>query len=247
MAYQPHNIWDGPQQTVEGLVTGRYIVNKFGINTDVDGAEDIWNGGGDYTGQPITGSAETITITSSAAATDAAMTIQVYGLSSTYALQEELVTLNASGVGVTASTYWRLFRAKVVTPASGQTSNAGILTGTHTTTTANIFCVIPAGYGQTQIAAYTIPLGYTGYLKSYASAMLDLTSNHASIAIWVREFGGGIRLTETTGISTEWPRTIELYGGVAYPEKTDIRMRCLSVQNANAIINARFSLLCVAD
>lgn len=247
MSYQQYSLWDAGQQTSEGLITGRYIVNKFGINNDVDGAEDIWNGGGDYTGQPITGSAETITITSAAGATDAAMTIQVYGLSSTYALQDELVTLNGSGVGATAATYWRMFRGKVVTPTSGQTSNAGILTGTHTTTTANIFCVIPAGYGQTQIAAYTIPIGYTGYLKRYSAAMLDLTANKATVAVWVREFGGGIRITETTGISTDWPRTIELYGGISYPAKTDIRMRCLSVQNASATINSRFDLLCVAD
>jgi hypothetical protein len=50
-----------------GLMQGFEINKKFGRNEDIDTdsePEDIWHGGGPYTGQPTSGSAETVTVVS---------------------------------------------------------------------------------------------------------------------------------------------------------------------------------------
>ena len=229
--------------------TDRFTITKFGRNTDVDKAspEDIWNGGSVYAGFPSSGNAETITITSSATTSDAAATVFISGLDANWNIQTETVTLNASGVGVSANTYRRMNRAYVVTPASGQTTNVGSLTGTHTTTTTNVFMVMPAGYGQTEISAYTIPANYTGYLKVYRASMLDSTSNSGIIAFWTRENGKAVRIQRPFAISTSFPIETRLYSGIVFPEKTDIAVRVLSVTNDNADISSSFELLLIKN
>lgn len=228
--------------------TDRFTITKFGRNTDVDKAavEDIWNGGLTYTGFP-TSTLETVTITSASGATDAAATVYVSGLDGNYAIQTETVTLNGSGVGVTANTYRRLNRAYVVDPAAGQTTNNGVLTATHTTTTGNVFFSMPAGYGQTQIAAYTIPAGYTGYLRSYRASMQDATANSGVLAFWTRENGKAVRIQRPFAISTSFQQETKLYSGIAFPEKTDIAVRALSVANDNADISSSFGVLLIKN
>lgn len=59
-----------------GMTQGLSLVLKFGRNPDVDtgASEDIWNGGGLYTGFPTTGSAEPLGVASSSANDTAAGT-----------------------------------------------------------------------------------------------------------------------------------------------------------------------------
>lgn len=228
--------------------TDRFTITKFGRNTDIDKAspEDIWNGGANYTGFPIS-DLETVTITSSTTTADANATVFVSGLDGNYNIQTETVTLNASGVGVTANTYRRLNRAYLVMPASGKTSNNGILTATHTTTTGNVFFVMPAGFGQTEIAGYTIPGGYTGYMRIYRASMQDTTSNNGVCAFWTRENGKAVRIQRPFAISTSYSSETPLYSGVQFPEKTDIMMRVLSLANDNADVSASFEILLVKN
>ena len=229
-----------------GLFSGIFQVNKFGRNSDVDEAEDIWRGGGDYTGFP-SGSAETLTLTSGSGSTDEAATVHIYGLDTNLELQDELVTLNASGVGVTVGTYKRMYRAMMVTPASGQTTNAGAITITHTTTTANVFAVVPAGVGQTEISNYTVPAGYTAYMIRYSATIFDNTSNRATVAIWVREENKSVRLLRPFTVATNADLKRDVYGGLALPEKTDVKFRCTDIINANGDITVEYDLIVVKN
>lgn len=67
------------QRIALGQVPNNDIHTKFGINPDVDAAtapEDIWNGGGTYTGFPVGGTAtvaETLQVFSSSTADTAAV------------------------------------------------------------------------------------------------------------------------------------------------------------------------------
>lgn len=233
------------------LMTGkfgldRFTYSKFGRNTDVDGAEDIWNGGGSYTGFP-TSDVETITIKSSTTTADAGLTLYIYGLDTNYAMQSEIVTLNGSGVGVTQNTYRRTHRAYVITPAAGQTTNNGILTATHTTTTGNIFFAMPAGFGQAQVACYTVPANYTAYLRVYCVSMQDTNSNNCVCAFWTRENGKAVRIQRPFAISTAYSIETRIYSGISFPEKTDIAVRVLSVLNTNADVSASFGMLLVKN
>lgn len=233
---------------------GRYgtdmlTISTFGENPLIDTTttpEDIWNYGGVYLGFP-TGNAETVTVTSSSAASDAALTLKIFGLDSNFNQITETITLNGSSVGVTTNTFKRVNRSYVETPASGQTTNVGNLTCTHTTTTGNVFFKLLAGTGQTRLCLYTIPAGYTGYLRSYGVSMADNTSNQAQMVIWTREFGKAVRLQRPFTTSTAYTTDISLYSGVALPEKTDIVMRCTSVKSNGAAIMASFGLLLVKN
>ena len=244
-----HSISDETDLMIGKYGTDRYIITKFGQNPLIDTGtvpEDIWNYGGVYTGFP-TGSAETVTVTSSATTSDAGLTLFLTGLDANYAIQSETITFNGSGVGVTANTYMRINRAYVVLPKSGQITNVGNLTATHTTTTGNIFFKIVAGTGQTNLALYTIPAGYTGYLKTYRASMADTTANNAQLVFWTREQGKAVRLQRNFTISTDYPFDVRLYSGVSFPEKTDLALRCTYVKNNGASIQASFGILLVKN
>lgn len=234
--------------TARGLISGNSYVNKYGSNSDVDAAEDIWNVGGDYTGWPA--AAEAIEVLSSSAADTAAgtgaRTVKIFGLDANYALQEETVTLNGVTPVDTVGTYLRVYRAFVVTAGSG-TTNAGTITIRHTTTTANVFCQITIGIGQTQQTNYTIPAGYTGYLIGYQSQIFDTTANRSTIAIKYREFGGSVRMQRSFNVATDANYSNSPLGGLSIPEKTDFIFRALSVQNPNANIAVTWDMLLVKN
>ena len=233
----------------EGKYTDRFIVTKFARNSDVDAAEDIWNGGGNYTGFP-SGSAETLTILSSSANDTSggtgARTLRVFGLDSDYNLQQEDVTLNGTTGVATSNSYKRVYRAYILTSGSG-TTNAGEITIRHTTTTANVFAVMPTGFGQTQIANYTIPANHTGYLKRYSASINDNTSNRAEMVIKRVDQNGTIRYFRPFIVSDVSPITREVYGGLVFEEKTDITFRALSVTNTNADITVSWDMMVVKN
>lgn len=234
----------------QGLLTGYFMENKFGFNQDVDAAEDIWDGGGDYTGFP-TSTLETVSVVSSSvndtSAGTGARTIRIFGLDTNYSPQQEDITLNGTTPATSVNTYRRIYRAYILTAGSG-TTNAGALTIRHTTTTANVFSVITAGYGQSNITSYTIPSGYTGYMVAYRASMLDSTSNQATIAIWTREYNtSAIRLRRQFAVSTTTSIDRRIFGGIKFTEKTDLVFRCTSVQNTNGNINLSWDMVLVKN
>jgi hypothetical protein len=158
------------------------VLRLQGVNKDVDaGTEDIWDGGGAYTGQP-TGSAEALNVvsgsTADAPAGTGARTLRVEGLDSTGAYVEETVTLNGTTPVVTSSTWLRVLRAFILTAGTGGT-NAGAITVKHNVTTANIFTVIEAGRGQMSAAAVTVPVSRTGKITSWGGQVYGLSATAA--------------------------------------------------------------------
>jgi len=232
----------------QGMINGFIKFNKFGHNTDVDGAEDIWDGGGTYTGFPLS-TLETLEALSSSASDASAgvgaRKVIVYGLDSLWAFIQDTITLN--GVTPVASTlkFRRVYRAKVYTAGTSE-NNVGTITIRHSTTEANVFAVMTATTGQTNISNFTIPAGYKGYIIKYKSAILDNTSNSANIVIWTREFGEAVRLLNPFHVSTSSNvGQIEVYGGIPLTEKTDVKFRVTSVQNANADITCSYDIIIV--
>lgn len=234
-------------------IKGEYIVNKFSRNPDVDGAEDIWNGGGDYTGFP-TATAETFEVFSSSAndtnsSGTGARTVRIWYLDDDYNAFDASgnfltfdVNLNGTTGVIEGTSGMRVWRAKVISSGSSQT-NEGSITIRWSTTTAVIFAVLPAAFGQTELSNFTIPTGYTGYLKRYAIDMEDNTSNSAQMALKSRDFGSNtFVLSRPLTVSTNKSIYEDLYGGVTFEEKTDFCFRCLSVVNSNGIINVRYDL-----
>lgn len=238
--------------TAEGVFDGRFIANSYGRNADVDTGsipEDIWALGGVYTGFP-TGSAETLDILSSSANDAAAgtgmRTLRIIGLDANYDLQTEDVTLNGATGVTTAGTWRRVFMAYGLTAGSTGT-NEGNITIQHTTTTANVFAYMLIGYGQTENSNYTIPAGYTGYLRSYSASVLNETANGTTIAIWCREFGGAVRLLRSFAVDNTFEYRSAPYGGIKLQEKTDFIFRALDVVADNANVSVSYDLVLVRN
>ena len=172
----PHNFL---QLVSEGKISGYKIIHKFGRNPAVgtSGFETIWNEGGSYTGFNAT-QAETITIVSDDA-NDTLLgtglrTLVLFGLDTDFLEQTEVIELNGTNPVTSQLSYIRCDRAKGLSSGGGTYgSNLGNITIRQSITTANIFAVIPIGYGSTMIAAYTIPAGKRGYIMTQASAIAN--------------------------------------------------------------------------
>ena len=181
-----HNIpADFFSEVAKGNVLGHSIVHKFGQNLAVGTSYTPVASGGLYN-TPQLGSATTLRIKSGGNANDTAAgsgarEVTFEGIDETGAeVTEAVATAGASASSATTTTFMRLFRAWV--SASGTYATA--TTGSHS---ADI--VIENGAGgtdwativlngfpkaQSEIGAYTIPTGYTGYLLS-AHGFVDST------------------------------------------------------------------------
>lgn len=240
------------QEVAEGLREGYAIRNKFGRNLDIDTGtvpEDVWNGGGLYTGFNAT-AAETLQVFSSdandTAAGSGARTVLLTGLDADYNAISETVTLNGVTPVLTTLSYIRMSRAIVTTSGSSNTTfNVGSITARQSTTTANVMMVMPAATNQTQIACDTIPAGKTAYIKNVDVEMNRSNSAVASGALFVREFEKPPRLIRffTLGQTSPFDKTV--FGGISLPEKTDIAVRIISVSANNVEISAFFDLVLV--
>jgi hypothetical protein len=137
-----------------GAVTGYSHINKFGYSNDIASLSTIWDGSNIYT---YSTSAGAVTVESSSTDDNGAV-IEVQGLDASYNLVTQDITIGGSAG---ATNLIRVFRARVKTPATSQTTNVGIISIDIAT---QLRAKILAGKGQTLMAVYTIPAGKTGYL-----------------------------------------------------------------------------------
>jgi hypothetical protein len=242
--------------TAEGKYQGRSIVNKFGTNSDLDTAtvpEDIWEVGGTYTGFP-TSTLETVEVLSSsandAAAGTGARTLRITGLDGDYNVQSETVTLNGTTPVSTVNTFRRVHTATVLTAGSGGV-NAGTLTVRHTTTEANVFLSISIGRNQSNCSAYTVPAGYTAYMRALHCSIRGTGQAGTPVAvegnIWVRPFGGVFRSRRPFVVNSNYRLYDSIYGGLVLTEKTDVVLRITSTSADNVSVTGGYDLILVAN
>lgn len=228
------------------------IVNVAGQNEDIDIAttpEDVWDGGGTYTGQP-SGAAETVTCVSSsandAAAGSGARTLKLTGLSDTFEELEETITLNGVTGVATTNTFSRVFQGDVLSSGSSNTAfNAGTITCNHTTTTANVFFVMKAGVNRARVGAYTIPAGKTGYLRNIFFELARQTTASITASIYIKENGISPRLFRPFTDSNESPYNDRVFGGIELPARTDIRVRVESSDADNISVTTTYDIILV--
>ncbi len=225
---------------LEGYTAGATIVQKFGMNTDVDAAEDIVDAGGDYKGFAV--AAEALNIVSSSASDAAAgvgaRTVLIEGLDVNYAAISETLTLNGTTPVVGTLEFFRVLRIRVLTAGTSLT-NVGTLTLKQNVTTANVFSVMPIGFGVSQNTNYTVPAGKRFYMKHIDCCMNDTTANAGTMAIKVIPYLAASRTTllvRPFAIATTKNFVTDPVGGILFEAKTDLVFRCLTVTNANAII-----------
>lgn len=225
-------------------------IHKFGYNADVDAStgsdEDIIAAGGEQYFPASVVAAADIDIASSDAADDAAgtgaRTLFIQGVDADYMLQSEIVELDGTTDVHPTKNYLRIFRAYVVTAGSGGTNAGNIQIDDGA---GNVFAYIPAGYGQTLQAAYTIPADYTngGYMLQWYVAIDSKIAAYVNACIQVREYGGAWQTKEVIGVSADGPLVYTFAIPIHYPAKADIRLRILDASADNLLVSGGFDLL----
>lgn len=235
----------------QGLFQNYSIVNKVGLNPDIDAGstpEDIWGNSGTYTGWASV--AETLQVFSSdatdASAGTGARTVLITGLDGNYNVITETVTLNGTTPVTTTQSFLRCHTMRTATAGSAEV-NAGTITVRQSTTTANVMLFMRIGLNQTNDGVYTIPAGYTGYLVNMHASVRGSSGAIISAGIWTRSFGSVFRQRRPFSFSQTAQYIDNIYGGLAFTEKTDLTYRsdACSANNAEAVVS--FDILLVKN
>lgn len=230
----------GEAWTAAGLNADAFIVNKVGRNPDIDTSsdpEDVWEGGGLYTGFPTTGAA-TVSVVSTSAGDTGVLTI--FGLDADWNVTTRTVTLNGlAPVVVPGGAMRRAHSASYNTGASGA-FNLGAIT---VSMPGNVLLMMEAGRSQTNAAVYTIPAGYTGLMVSMAATVRTAVASEIDGDLWVREFGKSPRLRRPFAATNSAPFQSTIFGGLILTEKTDLSVRIATVFVNNTEVVASFDLL----
>lgn len=173
--------WDASR----GKLSGVTDEHKFGRNPAVGTSEeDIWATGGAYTGWLTSASAVRVRAGGDVADDTAgagAQTITVQGLDENWSAASESITLaGASASSATTTTFIRVFHAYVTRVGTYHGSNTAEIT--IETTGGAAVCSIAAGEGQSQSSIYTVPAGYTAYVRK-VFVFVDGNKN-ATVKLW---------------------------------------------------------------
>jgi len=224
-------------------------IGKFGRNSDVDAAEDIWSAGGDYT---FAASAETLYVSSSDGGDT--MDVTVVGLDADGVETTATVTLAGQAGVVLPGTWLRTYRAYI----SGATAPAGdVYVGTEAAPTVgvpaagNVRAKIDVGVGQTLMALCTVPAEVDGRTvqRAYIADMLltVLPGSPAGVdidfSLYVRESGGIFLSKSSLGLTDTQPSLFRPFTkAIQVPPLADIKLRVDSVSSANSKVSGEFAV-----
>lgn len=219
-------------QVARGQISFHYSLHKFGFNPDVDDSlETVWAEGGLYSYL----SAATVLKVSSSSTADTsagtgARTVQLYGLDADYNEINETVTLNGQTAVNTTNSFLRINRMVVRTAGTGGTNAGVIYAGTGTVTTgvpANKYATIAIGDGQSLMALWTVPAGFTLYVYQTDVTVATTQNNkYATISLVARPLGEVFQVKDRF-VKAESQTTIEYAFPLKFEEKTDIEYRCI--------------------
>lgn len=231
-----------------GRFTGYSVVNKFGRNTDIDTAsvpEDIWNGGGLYTGFPQ-GSPEEFEVVSSSASDTGVLTFTYLASNTSESYQTANVTLTGTTPVNTGITGYRLHTARY-NSGNSTTFNVGNITVRHRITTANVFCLMPIGTSQTYVSGYTVPYGSTGLITRLFCRILSNVAASVEGALFVRTNGNGPRLRRPFVASNVDGFEESVFGGLRIEANSDIMVRITSANSNNLDIIGGYDILIIKN
>jgi len=208
----------------EGNVPGHSHIRQFGHNDNVGAAsETIWSPTGLY---PWPTGAETLKVSSSDADDDGspagvgARTIQLYGLDTNYALQDETITLNGQGSVATENSYLRVYQARVLT-AGTSGANEGTISIKNNADAVTLLTIEPLR-NESLAAIFTIPADNTGYIVSWYGAT---SSNKVTeVEMFIKPFGEVLQIKTIVELNQQ-PFQQNWIFPESVTEKSDIEMR----------------------
>lgn len=176
------------------LYSDKFSFHRFGYNGTVPNGSyaDIWSYGPTDPTYNWPTTDETFRVRGGGDANDdsagtGARTIQIQYLDANGNEQQDQLTLDGTAVSdATSVTGRRVLRAWVDTVGAYGGNNTGQIL-IENTTSGEIVAAISAGIGQTQLSMYTIPLGYTGYLRRIHVDVAVGTNKDADVRMWQRQ------------------------------------------------------------
>lgn len=251
MSYLKHIEYNEGWNVARGLVRGTSVIHKFGRNNSISAApETIWMHGGIYSYLTSPSTLFTHSTGDDGAGEVGARTITIEGLDVNFNPITETVTVN-SDVATTAQ-FLRVFRAFVATAGSLTTNDGNILISTQVngagTVVADISVMgtgITFGLGQTQLALYTIPAGYTGLLTNWNVGVGDYNDAITAFLL-ARELDGEapFRSRDVMDVSGGFHQRIY---NVPYrfPSKTDIEIR--AINSSGTAVSSSFDIVLIEN
>jgi len=242
----PKRIYDHTDLAISrGHSQGYRTLYKFGYNPDVDTQEEtVWGNSGDYVWLD---SAVTMFVSSTSANDSGtgtgARTILIQGLDEDYNEIEETITLNGQTQVATQLSYLRVYRSFVTLAGSDEGTNGVIYIGSSGATggvpNTTVYASISIG-NQTQIAAYTVPSGYTLYVDEINfTAAVSQAQKLVHCKFNSRDHGSNVFRTRFVQVI----QSNQLIQSFKYPqefaEKTDLECR-VSTDTNNTAIGASF-------
>lgn len=185
-----------------GDIQSHSSVNKFGRNVDVDtgSVEDIWDGGGQWS-EPSAAQVYTVTSTSTTddAAGTGARTMQIYGLDSAGALQNETISLDGT-TPVTLTNQYSMIHRMIVRTAGSGGANAGTISAWGNTD-GTITAQVGITNNQTLMAIYKIPAGNDGcVIGLYGSINRAVANSAANLYLYAKPDGETWQLKQVDGL-----------------------------------------------
>lgn len=240
-------------QVARNQVGWHYPLFKFGFNPDVDDSlETVWAEGGLYSYL----SAATVLKVSSSAANDTsagtgARTVELSGLDADYDEINETVTLSGQTAVNTTQSFLRVNRMIVRSAGTGGTNAGVIYAGTGTVTAgvpANKYATVAAGDGQSLMALWTVPRGYTAYITQTDITVATTQNNkYATITFLARPFGEVFQVKDKFVKSESGHNQVYTFP-LKFEEKTDLEMRCIGDSaGADIAIAAAFDLVYILN
>lgn len=240
-------------QVARGQIAYHKTIFKFGFNPDVDDAlETVWAQGGLYSYL----SAATVLKVSSSSTNDTsagtgARTVELFGLDANYDEISETVTLSGQTAVNTTQSFLRIYRMVVRSAGSGGTNAGVIYAGTGTVTSgvpANKYATIAIGDGQTLMALWTVPRGYTAYVTQTDITVATIQNNkYATVSFLSRPLGEAFQVKDKFVKSSSGHSQIYTFP-LKFEEKTDLEMRCIGDSSgADIAIAAAFDVVYIQN
>tara|TARA_R110000868_G_scaffold78257_1_gene223447 strand:- start:324 stop:1592 length:1269 start_codon:yes stop_codon:yes gene_type:complete len=242
----PKRIYDHTDLAISrGHSIGYRTLYKFGYNPDVDTQEEtVWGNAGNYIwlDSAVNMFVSSTSVNDSGTGTGA-RTILIQGLDENYNEIEETITLNGQTQVTTQLSYLRIYRSFVTLAGSNEGTSGIIYIGSSGSTggvpNSSVYASISIG-NQTQIAAYTVPAGYTLYVDEINfTAAVSQSNKLVHCKFNSRDYESNVFRTRFVQVI----QSNQLIQSFKYPqgfaEKTDLECR-VSTDTSNTAIGASF-------
>jgi len=232
-------------------------VDKYGYNADVDAAEDIWSGGGNFPWANVVANG-TLTIVSGdaedgAGTSTGALTVNVEWLKMVTRggvtggqIFRETVTMNGTGAITLSNTGAFVYRAQVLTTGSNNAA-VGLISIKNG---ANTIARIEVGTNQTEMAVMIVPQftsdgGYIhgAYLHNWGASIVANSVANMGVSIDAAPSSTTAFAIKRRGVCTVSNDINQsFHAPIFFKPGTKIRVRATSVSAANQLASAYFTL-----